>query len=151
MQPWRRDTPALGKLPDEERGRKGIWVEPKLVAEITFAGWTAQKHVRHAVFQGLREDKPAGEVVRETPMPTKTATKSTNKTGNKTAKKLAAKKAPRKPAATAKSKHDPGPVKFTHPDRIYWTDVEITKQQLGEYYTSVWKLMAPHVVNRPLA
>jgi len=122
----RRDTPAFGKLPDEERGRKGIWVEPKLVAEITFAGWTAQKHVRHAVFQGLREDKPASEIVRETPMPTKTATKTTNKTGNKTAKKLAAKKTPKKAAAKAKPKSDPGTVKFTHPDRIYWTDVEIT-------------------------
>jgi len=42
-------------------------------------------------------------------------------------------------------------VKFTHPDRIYWTDVEVTKQQLADYYSSVWDLMAPHVVNRPLA
>jgi bifunctional non-homologous end joining protein LigD len=42
-------------------------------------------------------------------------------------------------------------VKFSHPDRIYWTDVEITKQQLGAYYESVWETMAPHVVNRPLA
>ena len=36
LQPLRRDDPAFGKLPEEERGRKGIWVEPKLVAEITF-------------------------------------------------------------------------------------------------------------------
>jgi bifunctional non-homologous end joining protein LigD len=140
LQPLRRDTPVFGKLPAEERGRKGIWVEPKLVAEITFAGFTAQKHVRHAAFKGLREDKPAREVVRETPMPTKTAKKS-----------KAAKSA--KPAAKtkAKSKGSDEPVKFTHPDRIYWTDVEITKQQLAEYYTSVWDLMAPHVVDRPLA
>ncbi len=36
LQPLRRADPAFGKLPEEERGRKGIWVEPKLVAEITF-------------------------------------------------------------------------------------------------------------------
>jgi bifunctional non-homologous end joining protein LigD len=42
-------------------------------------------------------------------------------------------------------------VKFTHPDRIYWTDVEITKQQLAAYYEQVWGLMAPHLVDRPLA
>jgi bifunctional non-homologous end joining protein LigD len=42
-------------------------------------------------------------------------------------------------------------VKFTNPDRIYWSDVAITKQQLADYYNSVWDLMAPHVVNRPLA
>ena len=75
LQPLRRDTPAFGKIPEEERGRKGIWVEPKLVAEVTFAGFTAQKHVRHAVFKGLREDKPAKEIVRETPMPTKVKSK----------------------------------------------------------------------------
>jgi bifunctional non-homologous end joining protein LigD len=139
LQPLRRGSPALGKLPAEERGRKGIWVEPKLVAEIAFRGWTAQKHVRHAVFKGLREDKPAQEIVRETPMAT-TAKKSA---GRKTTKRAAPTKS-QKPARS-------GPVKFTHPDRIYWTDVEITKQQLADYYTAVWDLMAPHVVQRPLA
>jgi bifunctional non-homologous end joining protein LigD len=138
LQPLRVDKPAFGRLPDEERGRKGIWVEPKLVVEVTFAGWTAQKHVRHAVFKGVREDKPGREIVRETPMPTKSTKKA------KAAKPVTTPKAKSKSAGDA-------PVKFTHPDRIYWTDVEITKQQLAEYYTSVWDLMAPHVVNRPLA
>ena len=41
LQPLRRDKPVFGRLPEEERGRKGIWVEPKLVAEIAFSGgWT---------------------------------------------------------------------------------------------------------------
>jgi bifunctional non-homologous end joining protein LigD len=144
LQPLRRDTPAFGALPPEERGRKGIWVEPKLVAEIVFRGFTAQKHVRHAVFKGLREDKPAREIVRETPMPTKSATKKS------AAKKTAAKKSARKSTAKSKAANE-GPVKFSHPDRIYWTDVDITKQQLGAYYESVWDTMAPHVVDRPLA
>jgi bifunctional non-homologous end joining protein LigD len=139
LQPLRRDGPVFGKLPAEERGRKGIWVEPKLVAEIAFRGWTAQKHVRHAVFKGLRADKPAQEIVRETPM----ATTAKKPAGRKTARRAAPAKA-KKPARS-------GAVKFTHPDRIYWTDVEITKQQLADYYTSVWDLMAPHVVRRPLA
>ena len=138
LQPLRRDGPVFGKLPPEERGRKAHWVEPKLVAEITFRGWTAQKHVRHAVFKGLREDKPAKEIVRERPMPTKSG------------KKPAARKAA-KPASKGRAKAGDAPVKFTHPDRIYWTDVEITKQQLADYYTSVWDRMAPHVANRPLA
>ena len=70
LQPLRRDKPAFGKIPDEERGRKGIWVEPKLVAEVTFRGFTAQGHARHAAFKGLREDKAATEVMREKPMAT---------------------------------------------------------------------------------
>ncbi|MEA2930035.1 MAG: bifunctional non-ous end joining protein LigD, partial [Hyphomicrobiales bacterium] len=147
LQPLRVDKPAFGRVPDEERGRKAIWVEPKLVVEVSFAGWTAQKHVRHAVFKGVREDKPGREIVRERPMPTKPATKA------KAAKPVAKPARPATPAAKAsKSRNaDDAPVKFTHPDRIYWTDVEITKQQLAEYYEQAWDLMAPHVIGRPLA
>ena len=42
------------------------WVEPKLVAEITFLTWTADNLLRHTVYVGLREDKPADQVRRET-------------------------------------------------------------------------------------
>ena len=41
------------------------WVEPKLVAEITYLTWTADNLLRHTVYVGLREDKPAAEVKRE--------------------------------------------------------------------------------------
>jgi bifunctional non-homologous end joining protein LigD len=139
LQPLRRDDPAFGRVPEEERGRKAHWVEPKLVAEITFRGWTAQKRVRHAVFKGLREDKPAREIVRETPMPTKSAKTSRAKT--KTGRS----------ARKARAAASDGPVKLTHPDRVYWDDTEITKQQLADYYVAVWDHVAPHVVNRPLA
>src|SRR5271170_5153263 len=41
------------------------WVEPKLVAEITYLTWTADGLLRHTVYVGLREDKPAEQVRRE--------------------------------------------------------------------------------------
>jgi ATP-dependent DNA ligase len=41
------------------------WVEPKLVAEITFLTWTAENLLRHTVYVGLREDKLADQVRRE--------------------------------------------------------------------------------------
>jgi ATP-dependent DNA ligase len=43
------------------------WVEPKLVAEITYLTWTADGLLRQTVYVGLREDKPAAEVRRDTP------------------------------------------------------------------------------------
>jgi len=136
LQPLRRDTPAFGKVPEEERARKPRWVEPTLTAEVTFAGFTAQGHVRHAAFKGLREDKPAQEIVRETPMP---------------AKKSVARKTAKRPSARAKPANDESAVTLTHADRVYWPNVEVTKQQLADYYTTVWDHMAPHLVDRPLA
>ncbi|HZZ25567.1 MAG TPA: hypothetical protein VFE60_24770, partial [Roseiarcus sp.] len=41
------------------------WVDPKLVAEITYLTWTADNLLRHTVYVGLREDKPATDVRRE--------------------------------------------------------------------------------------
>jgi ATP-dependent DNA ligase len=43
------------------------WVEPRLVAEITYLTWTADNLLRHTVNVGLREDKPATDVRREAP------------------------------------------------------------------------------------
>ena len=48
-----------------EDARQARFVRPELVAEIEFRGWTADGHLRHASFQGLRDDKPAKDVKRE--------------------------------------------------------------------------------------
>ena len=61
----RKDSP-LEPIPKEERGRRGpVWVEPKMVVEVDFHGWTHGNRLRQASFQGVREDKPAKLVVRE--------------------------------------------------------------------------------------
>ena len=44
-----------------------------------------------------------------------------------------------------------GKVTLTHPDRVYWDDAGVTKQDLADYYGKVWKWMRPHVTGRPLA
>jgi bifunctional non-homologous end joining protein LigD len=58
----REDSPfESGERPP----REAIYVEPTLVAEIEFSEWTAAGSLRHPSYKGLREDKDAGEVVRE--------------------------------------------------------------------------------------
>jgi bifunctional non-homologous end joining protein LigD len=41
------------------------WLKPRLVAQVRFVEWTADQHLRHAAFLGLRDDKPAKDVRRE--------------------------------------------------------------------------------------
>lgn len=116
-------SPFAERLTPEE-ARQAKFVRPELVAEVEFRAWTADRHLRHASFRGLREDKAAQEIVREVP----------------------------KLAATAKPPAPPRrTVKLTHPDRIYWPDEGVTKEGLADYYAEVWRHIAPHVVGRPLA
>ncbi len=49
------------------RSKDVHWVKPRLVAEVSFANWTDEKILRAPVFQGLRKDKPAGEITQERP------------------------------------------------------------------------------------
>lgn len=58
------DRSPFGRNPVRER--TAHWVRPELVAQIGFTEWTRDGMLRHPRFQGLRNDKPAGEVVRET-------------------------------------------------------------------------------------
>jgi DNA ligase D-like protein (predicted ligase) len=58
--------------PDSPFARNGLprqarWVEPRLVAQVAFGEWTRDGRLRHPRYLGLREDKPAREVVRELP------------------------------------------------------------------------------------
>jgi len=53
---------------DEVKERDATWVEPRLVAQVGFTEWTRDGRLRHPRFLGLRDDKPAAEVVRENSM-----------------------------------------------------------------------------------
>jgi hypothetical protein len=44
---------------------KILWVEPKLVCEISFAEWTQDGELRQTVFLGWRDDKKPKDVVLE--------------------------------------------------------------------------------------
>ncbi len=62
-----RKTPTVKTGHAEARGV--TWITPKLVAEIAFAEFTADGHIRHGSFLGLRADKRASDVAPEKPRP----------------------------------------------------------------------------------
>ena len=63
----RIDEPPYKNPPTGSERRGVTWVKPELVGEVEFTEWTSDGRLRHPSFQGLREDKPAKEVVREMP------------------------------------------------------------------------------------
>ena len=74
LQPLEVARPALDKPPTGAEARGVHWLKPQLLAEVSFAQMTREGIVRHAVFHGLRNDKPASAITLERPMPARKST-----------------------------------------------------------------------------
>jgi bifunctional non-homologous end joining protein LigD len=131
LKPLAITHPAFAKPP--KTNMPVTWVKPELVAEVSFSEWTEDGHMRQPIFQGLREDKKATEVIKENP-------KSMVKT------KTFAKEAP-----SAKETHikiSGRDLKLTHLDKIYWPKDKYTKGDLINYYKEIAPIMLPYLKDR---
>lgn len=135
---------------------KGVhWLKPNLLAEVAFAEMTKDGSVRHAVFHGLRNDKPAKSITEERAKPVKTSAKATPSKKAASTKKTAEshkatepKKAELAPSQLGLAS---GKVRITHPDRVIDAVSGTTKMQLAEYYASVAEWILPQLKDRPVA
>ncbi|RYE58610.1 MAG: DNA ligase D, partial [Rhizobiaceae bacterium] len=113
------------------------------VAEIEFAGWTADGLVRQAAFKGLREDKPADEVEAETPTPPEEAEVPHPD------KKVKASR----PSQRRGGKVDVMGVLVSNPDKPLWPDAgddaPVTKLDLARYHETVGSWLMDHIKGRP--
>ncbi len=122
---------------------KGVhWLKPVLLAEVAFAEITKDGSVRHAVFHGLRNDKPAKAIVEERPAPAVAAEKKATP-----AKSRASPSAEGQTSGPATS----GKIRLTHPERVIDPVSGATKRDLADYYISVCDWLLPQLANRPVA
>ncbi|MBX5199439.1 DNA ligase D [Rhizobium sp. NZLR10] len=125
-----------------KREAEVTWLKPELVAEIEFAGWTADGQARQAAFKGLREDKPAREVKAERPAkPAQTEVPEPA---------VAAKT---RPIRRKGAKAEVMGVLISNPDKSLWPDANdgkaVTKEDLAQYYEAVGTWMIEHIKGRP--
>lgn len=149
LKPLQVKTAAVVNPPSGFEAKGVHWLKPKLLAEVAFAQMTKDGSVRHAVFHGLRDDKPAKDITEERAKPVKKPESKT--TAKKPAKKAVASKPA--PAETAPSQLGlaNGIVRITHPDRVIDAVSGTTKMQLAEYYASVAEWILPQLKDRPVA
>jgi bifunctional non-homologous end joining protein LigD len=135
LRPLRRESPAFADAPASER-RATTWVEPELVAEIDYAGWTGDGLLRQASFKGVREDKAARQV--GVPRPDEPPP--------------APPPPPRARRTTAGRSGGDGLVaglRLTNPDKLIWPEDGISKRDLAAYYEAVGERLLLHVAGRP--
>jgi bifunctional non-homologous end joining protein LigD len=121
---------------------KGVhWLDPVLLAEVAFAEITQDGSVRHAVFHGLRTDKPAKSITEERPAPPPVSQKKTAANSRK--------------ATPAEDKTQPpatsGKIRLTHPERVIDPVSGATKRDLADFYIGVSDWLLPQLAQRPVA
>jgi bifunctional non-homologous end joining protein LigD len=143
--PFASSAPGPGRM-------KGVhWVRPELVAEVAFSNWTDDRLLRQPSFQGLREDKPADAVTKETPQEAPKMKK--NAVAAEAPKSKSARGARRGAAAkiSGETETEIAGVRVTHPDRVLFAEAGVTKRDLALYYLDIADWILPHVVDRPLS
>jgi len=125
------------KLPADAR-RGAHYVTPRLVCEVEFTEWTDDGRLRHPSFQGLREDKPADQVGRDRAL-------------HVTGKLMEAEPPPIETPKIKAGDAEVAGIRISHPDRVIFPALGITKRQLAEYYDSIAGRMLPYIVNRPIS
>jgi bifunctional non-homologous end joining protein LigD len=122
----RTSSPFSGRQP----ARGTHFVAPELVCEVEFSEWTRDGRLRQASYRGLREDKPAVEVVRERVQPPALAG--------------------RKVRGGVEVEIEGRTLKLTNLDKPLYPAAGFTKGQLIDWQIAIAPALLPHLRDRPL-
>lgn len=152
------ETPDVNKpsrfRPDPPKATV-TWIKPQLVCEVSYAEITSDGVMRHPSFEGLRTDKAAKDVKKETPLPIQEIKKSKkNSRSKETVYAKPVKNKERKsllnPSEETQVKkingHD---LKFTNLSKVYWPKEGYTKRDMLNYYYQVAPYILPYLKDRP--
>ncbi|HEX3386644.1 MAG TPA: DNA ligase D, partial [Mucilaginibacter sp.] len=129
------------------------WLRPELVCEISFAEITGDGVFRHPSFEGMRSDKKAKEVVRETEASTKEVVDEVEHKNEKqilNAPKKGIRRTLLNPNEETQVRKVHGhELKFSHLSKVYWPDDGVTKRDMLNYYYQVAEYILPYLKDRP--
>jgi bifunctional non-homologous end joining protein LigD len=116
---------AEGRLEPAARGR--TFLRPGVVVRVRFSGWTDDGRLRHPVFVGIAPDKSPADCTARPP----------------------GSDVPPVAVADAKPAASRG-LAPTHPDKVFWPEEGITKNDLFRYYEAIAPVLLPYLAERPI-
>jgi bifunctional non-homologous end joining protein LigD len=150
LEPLRTDASPFDVAP--RLPRNAVFTRPELVAEIEFREWTAEGVMRAPSFKGLRDDKPAAQVVRELPGaadPVEADPPDPPEAAPAAPEELFD-EVERLPDGSLMVVTEGRELKLTNWDKVLFGAAGFTKGDLIAYYARVAPAVLPHLRDRPL-
>jgi bifunctional non-homologous end joining protein LigD len=152
-----KTSPFRERVPKNETPH---WVHPKLVAQVRFTEWTSDGVLRQPVYLGLRDDKKAAEVARET----KTSNGASDSKGSRGSRGSKGSEGSASSGALIEQLRfledakreafitlpDGQELKVTNLHKVFWPTLKLTKGDVFRYYAQVAPYILPVVADRPM-
>jgi bifunctional non-homologous end joining protein LigD len=135
----------------ERPPREAIFCEPLVVVEVEFTAWTSAGSLRHPVYVGVREDKPAEQVVREDAAVDALEDRPPGAAADEQpGEALGALSIRRRGAAAAETTVDGRELKLSNLDKVLYPQTGFTKGDAIAYYSQIAPVLLAHLADRPL-
>ncbi|MFZ0039798.1 MAG: DNA ligase D [Solirubrobacteraceae bacterium] len=148
LEPLRAGTAPFDPKP--KLPRNAVFVEPSLVAEIEFREWTGEGVMRAPSYKGLRDDKPADQVVAESAPEIVVGESASASPTRARAPEELFEAVERRPDGALAVSVDGRALKITNWEKVLFPGAGFTKGDLISYYTRVGPAVLPHLRDRPL-
>ncbi len=149
LSPLKRDRSPFDIAP--KLPREAVFVEPRLVAEVEFREWTTERVMRAPSFKGLREDKPAAQVIVEVaPRGDEESAAGFDPDAPEDSPEALFDEVERLPEGALAVTTEGRRLKITNWDKVLYPETGFTKGDLVAYYARAAPVVLPHLHDRPL-